>query len=158
MSSESIKSEYEKYQIAPIEIMNYLEIQKDAKFSLRTLLLLSTFAIALFGFGINSELASFCISKEDSFAFSIFMFLVILLQIKITYINYKLYEPHIDNFITQLKNDIARIENVLNGIPNRGELSEEQKISHRKFMKTKLSNFEKTLKYSDIFYKKMNGS
>ena len=153
-------SEYEKYQIAPVKIMNYLEVQKEAKFSLRTLLSLSVLTIAIVTFDIvsNSQLAGFSIKTEHRIAFSIFMFFVILVQHKITWRAYKLYEPYIDNSIRHLESKITRIKQVLNGIPKRKDLdTEAKKTSHKAFMETKLFNFEKTLKYSNKLYKDIDG-
>ena len=149
---------HDKTHTAPVEIMRYFDIQKDAKFSLRTLLLLSVFSIAVFMFGLKPEIAGLSIPKEDYFAFSIVMLLVIVGQYIIARYAYKLYEPYIDNFTIHLKNDIKRINTVLDGIPSRKDLiSEAIKNSHKDYLEEKLSKHEDVLEYSGIFYKKING-
>lgn len=148
-----MESKYDKFHIAPVEIMKYFDITKDAKFSLRTLLLLSIFTIVLFTFGINPEIGGISIKQKDLQVFSVFMLFVIVGQSIIAWCSYKLYKSHIDNFTTHLKNEIIRIKEVLKGIPTRKDLTEEKKITHKDFMEAKLSNHENIKKYSGIFYK-----
>ena len=167
-----MESKYDKVHIAPVEIMKYFDIPKDAKFSLRTLLLLSIFTIAIFGFGVKPD-GIIKIPELKDIGFLSFTLIIIFGQGVIAWCAYSLYRSHIDNFLTHLKNEIPNIKKALKNSVDKYEKSvsgdlkipdnvdKETKLKelfdHTLFMKAKLANHQNILKYSKWFYKRLNG-
>lgn len=151
------ESKYDKVHIAPIEIMKYFDIPKDAKFSLRTLLLLSVFTIAIFAFNIRAKLDFLSIPEPTDTSFIIFMDCVIIVQFIGSLYAYKLYKSLIDNSIAHLNNDIIAIEDALNRSRESDIINKIEKSSHTVFMEKKLFNHKNILNNSKVFYKFLTG-
>lgn len=89
----------------PIKIETDFDISKDAKFSIRTLMLLSILAIALFSFKITPTLLTVAgipqIKINDPFAW--FMIIIIFGQGVIAWLNYDINKNKIDLEILKLE-------------------------------------------------------
>lgn len=162
----------------PIKIETDFDISKDAKFSIRTLMLLSILAIALFSFKITPTLLTVAeipqIKINDPFAW--FMVIIIFGQGVIAWLNYDINRNKIDleilrlkkrlhyipNKILELQNSITEDEKTFSMVPEFDKANIKDSIQKRKAsikdLELELPVAQATLRNYTMLYKHINGN